>query len=408
MEPAYRPGLPRPSKFKLTLVALGFLIVASVLWYTHTIVSRLQEREKEIADLYAQSLEYLATSPSVDGDYSFVFDKIIRRSYFIDFPIILTDPENTPIHPLQNAYKNIEIDTTRPEEIQRAELTRIIAELDERNPPIKVTYADTVLLNLVHYGESPLVTRLRWLPYVEIAIAAVFIMIGYISFNYVKRTEQNHIWVGMARETAHQLGTPISSIMGWIELVRLQSGKDNPQVTETLKDMENDLLRLQKVADRFSKIGSRPDLKEENLVEVVQKVFDYFARRIPQTGKKVDLVLTDREPVTARINRELFEWVIENLTKNALDAIESGVGRISVTISQMPDAVNIDMTDTGKGIDVAFRKEVFRPGFSTKTRGWGLGLSLSRRIIESYHEGRLFLKESKPGAGATFRIQLRK
>ncbi len=400
-----RISLPQASKFKLALLFFGFLIVAAVLWYTHTIVRLLQDREKQIADLYAHSLEYLASARDVEGDYSFVFDEIIRKSYFIDFPIILTDPSNEPIRPLRNAYKNITIDSTLDEEGQRNQLKELVRLLDEQNPPILVAYRDTVLLNYVHYGESPLVTQLRWLPYIEISIAAIFILIGYISFSYVKKTEQNNIWVGMARETAHQLGTPISGIMGWIEMLKLQSG-GNERLAETVNDLETDLQRLQKIAERFSKIGSRPDLKEHDLVDLVKRVHSYFGRRIPNTGKKVRLILTNTAPVSARINAELFEWVIENLTKNALDAIETPDGTITVSISEHPKFITIDVTDTGKGIDAAHRKEVFRPGFSTKRRGWGLGLSLSKRIVETYHSGKLMLRESQAGIGTTFRIRL--
>jgi hypothetical protein len=237
---------------------------------------------------------------------------------------------------------------------------------------------------------------------------ALWILIGYISFSYIKRSEQSSIWVGMARETAHQLGTPISSMMGWVELLKHQTGSSDPKIIETLHDMDNDLQRLQKIASRFSRIGSKPDLKDENLVEVIEKVLQYFQRRIPQTGKKVQLSLEYKSPIIVQINSELFEWVIENLIKNGLDAIENGSGKITISLTERQKSVNIDVTDTGKGIDMTYRKEVFRPGFSTKKRGWGLGLSLSQRIIETYHSGKLTLKDSKPGTGTTFRIKLRK
>jgi signal transduction histidine kinase len=211
----------------------------------------------------------------------------------------------------------------------------------------------------------------------------------------------------MARETAHQLGTPISSMMGWIELLKDQSSNDLKS-RETLRDMENDLHRLQKIAGRFSKIGSKPDLNDEDLVEVIANVVEYFKRRIPQTGKKVHLVIESTSPVHARINRELFEWVVENLTKNALDAIDTDVGTIAYSISESDNYTFVDVSDTGKGIDLKYRNDVFRPGFSTKRRGWGLGLSLSKRIVESYHRGKLFLKESKPGYKTTFRIKVNK
>lgn len=407
MRPTLKSGSPQSGKFKIGLLVLAFFIVAGTLLYAHEIVQRLQERQKRVADLYAKSLEYLANAPNtMGGDYSFVFDEIIRA---IDFPIVLTDARNEPIPPLDgsyaNAIKNIELDTTISLEQQREVILDLVKGMDLQNTPIKVAYQDTIVLNYVHYGESDLVTQLRWLPYIEIGIAGLFILVGYISFSYIKRNEQSNIWVGMARETAHQLGTPISSMLGWVELLRSHV-QGNPRLTEIVRDMEGDTRRLEKIADRFSKIGSKPDLREENLAEVIGKVIAYFERRIPQTGKRVSLQLAQAEPLTARINRELFEWVLENLIKNSLDAIENGSGTITVSLGREADFIFIDVTDSGKGVEGIHKKDIFRPGFSTKSRGWGLGLSLSKRIVESYHKGKLVLKESKPGGGTTFRIML--
>ena len=211
----------------------------------------------------------------------------------------------------------------------------------------------------------------------------------------------------MAKETAHQLGTPLSSIMGWLERVREESG-DNQRIQDTVREMQSDVERLNKVTARFSKIGSRPDLREEDLSAVIADVIRYIGKRIPRSGKKVDLVIDTPGTFPALINRELFEWVIENLMKNALDAIVEPAGKISFAISRSGRRTTVDITDTGKGIDRKFHKEIFRPGYSTKQRGWGLGLSLSRRIIEEYHRGRLYVKQSAPGAGTTFRIRLTK
>lgn len=407
MRPTLKSGSPQSGKFKIGLLVLAFFLVAGTLLYTHEIVQRLQERQKRVADLYAKSLEYLANAPNtMSGDYSFVFDEIIRA---IDFPIVLTDARNEPIPPLDgsyiNAIKNIDLDTTMSLEQQRQVILDLVKGMDLQNTPIKVAYQDTIVLNHVHYGESDLVTQLRWLPYIEIGIAGLFILVGYISFSYIKRNEQSNIWVGMARETAHQLGTPISSMLGWVELLRTHV-QGNSRLTEIVQDMEGDTRRLEKIADRFSKIGSKPDLHEENLAEITGKVIAYFERRIPQTGKRVTLQLAQAEPLTARINRELFEWVLENLIKNSLDAIENGSGSITVSLGRESGIIFVDVTDSGKGVEGMHKKDIFRPGFSTKSRGWGLGLSLSKRIVESYHKGKLILKESKPGGGTTFRIML--
>lgn len=405
METTNRNPLPQSSELKVILLVLAFVIVAGTLWYTHSIVRDLEANQKHIANLYAKSFEYIGSGRTQSGDYSFVLEEIIHN---IDFPMILTDAVNEPLQPYAMNIRNITLDSALSVEAQRSYLKQLIAEMDESNPRIKVEAGDSLILDYVHYGESKLITRLRMLPYVEFAVVALFIFIGYVSFSYIKRSEQSSIWVGMARETAHQLGTPISSMMGWVELVRHQIGEMDPKIIETLRDMDNDLQRLQKIANRFSRIGSKPDLKDENLVELIEKVIHYFQRRIPQTGKRVQLSLEYKTPISAEINGELFEWVIENLIKNALDAIETGTGKVTIALSERQDYVYIDVSDTGKGIDATYRKEVFRPGFSTKKRGWGLGLSLSQRIIESYHRGKLVLRDSKPGMGTTFRIKLRR
>ncbi len=405
-------GSPQSGRYKVALLMFAFCIVAGTLWYTHSVVQRLEEKQKQVADLYARSLEHLAHAPTMGGDYSFVFDEIIRA---IDFPIILTDGQNNPVSPttdegtsvpsFASAFKNLDLDTTLSYEEQLALLKQHIEEMDSRNLPIRVAYQDTIVLNYLHYGESPLVTQLRWLPYVEISIIGLFILVGYISFSYIKKNEQSNIWVGMARETAHQLGTPLSSLMGWTELLK-QGNKE--KADEIVQDMENDLQRLQKIADRFSKIGSRPDLKNENIAGIVTRVVRYFERRIPQSGKQVQLVFDHPKDIAAPVNGELFEWVLENLVKNGLDAIEGGSGTITITLSESDGYAYLDVSDTGKGIDMMHKQDIFRPGFSTKTRGWGLGLSLSKRIIESYHGGNLILKQTVSGTGTTFRIRLKK
>jgi signal transduction histidine kinase len=358
-------------------------------------------REKHTAHLYAESLQYLASDESTSQDYSFIFDDVLGS---IDFPMILTDSHNEPLQPYSRSIRNINLDTTMSLVRQREYLVGLIKEMDKENRPIKVSLG-SVVLNYVHYGESGMVTQLRVVPYVEFGIAALFILISYIAFSYLKRSEQSNIWVGMARETAHQLGTPLSSLMGWMEILR--SDMDAERKNEIIGDMEQDIGRLNKVAMRFSKIGSLPELHKMRASDIVENVFAYFGKRIPQTGKKVDLVLTGDRTLCAMFNAELFEWVLENLIKNALDAIEGKNGEIVVNISRNEQYLAIDVGDTGKGIDMKFRRDIFRPGYSTKKRGWGLGLSLARRIIESYHEGQIYLKDSKPGKGSTFRIRLK-
>lgn len=394
-------------KIKIAIIVTGVLIAIVVLIYTQTLAQKTQKRERDIAALYAKSLEYLANDENSSGEYGFIFDQIIPQ---IDFPIIATDKEQKEII----LTKNVEYDTT----LSKLEINEILfrkaKEMDEINSPIVVSYKDSVILNYVHYGQSDLVTELKLLPVFEVIIAGIFVFLGYIGFSYIKKNEQSNIWVGLSRETAHQLGTPLSSLLGWTEMLR----NIEPQ-TEDLKEVtheiSNDLEKLSKIAGRFSKIGSQPKLESENVSTVIKKVSDYFEKRIPSLvaadgtiSKKVLIKINSSGNSEAKINKDLFEWVIENLLKNALDAMEKAHGEVVFNIADNGQDLMIDVTDNGKGIDAKYKKDVFRPGYSTKTRGWGLGLSLSKRIIEDYHKGKLILTDSNPGKGTSFRIKLLK
>ncbi len=383
------------SRFALVLLVLASLVVVGVLIYSQRITNELLARERRTVDLYAKAYEYMTSERSSSGDLSFMFTEIVQT---VDFPVILSDSLN------KGTYSRNLDDSLLTEEAREALWDQTIASMDKTNKPIPITWKGRVL-SYVHYGESRLVEELRWLPYVELALAAVFILVAYIGYSYLKRNEQSNIWVGMSKETAHQLGTPLSSLMAWVDRLK-EHARGNPDLEETVSEIDRDVERLNKVTARFSKIGSTPSLKEENLNEVIQGVITYIAKRVPKS-RTVDLRIESGQEVHATINRELFEWVIENLMKNALDAMEGPTGSISFALQQQGKRTIIDVTDTGKGIDQKFQKEVFRPGFSTKKRGWGLGLSLARRIIENYHKGRLYVKQSSPGKGTTFRIRLR-
>jgi K+-sensing histidine kinase KdpD len=396
-----RSSNPSSITLKAGLLAIAVLIAAGTLIYTQSIVKQLIEREARTAHLYASSLEYLASDQSSSQDYSFIFDDVLSS---IDFPMILTDSSNAPLLPYERNVRNIHLDTTLSTREQRDYLLNLMKKMDAEYPPIKVTLGK-IILSKVHYGESSLVTQLRYVPFVEFIIAGLFILIGCVAFSYIKRSEQSNIWVGMARETAHQLGTPLSSLIGWVEIMKTDI--DTQGRAEVVADIEQDIKRLNKVAMRFSKIGSLPELRNANVAEAIEKVLSYFSKRIPQTGKKISLTFTGDKSLRAKFNSELFEWVLENMIKNSLDAIEDKDGRININLSRENGFVAVDVSDTGKGIDMKFRRDVFRPGYSTKKRGWGLGLSLAKRIVESYHDGDIFLKESKIGKGSTFRIRLK-
>ena len=390
---------------KVALVVAGVLIALAVLFYTQVLAKKIEKRERDIAALYAKSMEYLANDENSSGEYGFIFDQIIPQ---IDFPIIATDRERREII----LTKNVEYDSTLTTEEATAILLDKAREMAEINPPIVVSYKDSIILNYVHYGQSDLVTELKMLPVFEVVIATFFILLGYIGFSYIKRTEQSNIWVGLSRETAHQLGTPLTSLLGWAEMLR-NTQPQTQELQEITNEISNDLEKLNKIAGRFSKIGSQPKLDRENVAGVIEKVAAYFEKRIPtlvsadgKVTKKVIVDIKSTGDVNAAINRDLFEWVIENLMKNSIDAMERKDGKILFNISGANGEVNIDVSDNGKGIDPKFRKDVFRPGYSTKIRGWGLGLSLSKRIIEDYHRGKLLLIETAPGKGTKFRIKL--
>jgi len=361
------------NNFRILLLIAASALVIGLLVFSQRVTEQLLDKQREVVDLYAKSYEYIASDQSGSGDFTFVFDEVIRT---IDFPIILTDPNNNPIY-----WDNIKVDTLKLTADEEAAFFKsTLAEMDEQNRPIRIALNDTIVLNYVHFGESELIRLLRWLPFIEIGLAAIFVFIAYIGFSYIKRSEQSNIWVGMAKETAHQLGTPLSSIMGWMELVKANAAS-NPKLVENIQEMANDIERLNKVTARFSKIGSTPNLKEENLSEVISGVISYISKRLPKSGKTVDIRIETPGEFRALINRELFEWVVENLMKNALDAMEGTNGRISFALSQMEHRTTIDITDTGKGIDPKLHKEIFRPGYSTKKARIGIGT----KSLETYH-----------------------
>jgi hypothetical protein len=397
-------GGPASINIKIILLLSAALIAAGTLYYTQYLVEKLQENESQIVEFYARGIEYVANSTSPDADITFLFENIIKP---IDFPLIITDRDDNINMDDPSGRKNVEIDSTLSRGEQMKFLREKIKEMDAIHEPLSVIYADTIVLQKIHYGESKIISQLRFYPYAQITIAALFIIIGYIGFSSIKRSEQGNIWVGMAKETAHQFGTPISSLMGWLEMLKL-SYKDPDKVLDVADEIENDVEKLNKITYRFSKIGATPEIKEKNVFDEIKKVTEYFQRRLPQTGKTVELTINGDDKVTAGINSELFGWVIENLVKNALDAIEGKSGEIRIHVKDCHSRVEVEVKDTGKGIDMRRRKDVFRPGYSTKRRGWGLGLSLSKRIIEVYHKGKIFVKSSAPGEGTVFKIVLKK
>ncbi len=396
---------PTTMNLKSILIVIGVAIAFGTLFYTQDIVNKLQERERQIVQLYANSLEYATSSDNISSDFTFIFENIIRR---IDFPMIITDGNDNIISTQEGrGYKNIPIDKKISEAKLESFLKEKLSELKETHQSINVKTPDGITIQKIYFGDSETVKKLKYYPYFQILFAILFITIAYFSFSYIKKSEQSNIWVGMAKETAHQLGTPISSLLGWMEILKMNH--NNPaKVLDSIDEINNDLARLNKITKRFSKIGSKPDLIYDSPIESIERVIKYFERRLPQLGKNVEIKVEGDKRIKAKLNPELFEWVIENLIKNALDAIENKDGKINFFVFDNKRSLEIEVSDNGKGIEHNKRKEIFRPGYSTKRRGWGLGLSLSKRIIENYHKGKIYVKNSAINEGTTFKIILRK
>ena len=343
------------------------------------------EEKKGVQEL-AEGIKTLYTAPP-SQDLSFILSFIAQNT---TIPLIRAHAGDTILD-----FKNL--DTSRITHVQPF-LQQKLADFKKLHPPMIVDYGTGK--EYIYYGESYLLTQLRYFPYVQMTIIFLFLAVVLIALGAAHRSIQNQVWVGLSKETAHQLGTPLSSIAGWLELL-----KDHEPNGEAVREMEKDLARLQLVADRFSKVGSTPKLEMENLVVRLRAMVEYMQKRAPN---KVAITLaTNEDDIPIALSGPLFDWVVENLIRNALDAMD-GKGSIKVQVHNMPTQVTIDITDTGKGIARHQVRKVFNPGFTTKKRGWGLGLSLAKRIVDRYHRGSLFVKQSEVGRGTTFRIILRR
>jgi len=386
--------------FKGLLFVIALLIIVAQVWYAQSIVKQLREDQRKVVEMSASLYSSVAESDST-ADYNILLDKVIRR---INIPVILTSADGEP-----QAYKIEGISDTAPFLPETVEKLKDIMEaMEKENPPIPIMYEPTeTVLNYLYYGDSEMITRMNWLPFIEISMVGLFILLGFVGFNSIRRSEQRFIWVGMAKETAHQLGTPISSLIGWIEM--LKQSKPPGKTGDVIKEMDSDASRLIKVAQRFSQIGTDSEFANQDIVLVLKDIAQYFRKRLPQLGKSVTIYEEYPEEAVCQINRDLFEWAVENLVKNGLDAIENGTGDITVKLERQSDGkwYVIDISDTGKGMTKQQQKQIFKPGFSTKMRGWGLGLNLAKRIIEDYHKGRLLLKSTKLNEGTTMRIMLK-
>lgn len=375
-----------------TLVAIIAILIASgTIVYSRYLANKIAIEEKQKVEEWVEAGKFLIGA-SNEADTRLPF--LIIQNNENDVPIIETDEKDSII-------QFINLDSIKVAN-DRSYLTNKLKSFKSKNEPIVWTSpTDSTQQNLYYYGESRLLTEVRYYPIVQLIIVGLFIIITLLALRSSYRSVQNQVWAGMAKETAHQLGTPVSSLQGWVEML-----KQNPDNSKIVSELEKDVNRLQLVSDRFGKIGSSPQLEKHDIISQVTTMMDYMKKRAP--GKVSFSINTGNEKeIFASISPPLFDWVIENLLKNSLDAME-GTGEIKINIENLPDKVNIDLKDTGKGIPLAMQQKVFKPGFTTKKRGWGLGLSLSKRIIEQYHKGEIFVKNSEPGKGTTFRIVLKK
>lgn len=373
---------------KWLVVAVSIVIGTGSIWYTNGLVEELRERERRQIGLLSSALEYAATTME---NLTFINQEIIQQNYSI--PIIMVDASGNP-----TGFRNISFDKNSTALDSVATLERELTEMRAEYEPILLPEADIQ----VYYRNSELLLNLKYYPYVQLAVIIIFGVLAYTLFNQSKIAEQNRVWAGLTKETAHQLGTPIASLMAWIDYLRHSPVWEENK--EIITEMDKDVVKLRMVTERFSSIGSKPVIQSENLYEVIEETLNYLRPRI---STKVELnIHADSKDLDAMMNKPLFEWVIENICKNAVDAMR-GKGRIDITVIQDSDKfVVVDITDIGKGMEKRMYKRVFNPGFTTRQRGWGLGLTLAKRIIEGYHGGRIFVKHSELGKGTTFRIIL--
>ncbi len=377
----------RIRQVKIVLVIVAIVIAVVSLLVSHYLVRDLQREERNKMKTWAEALQALNNADETT-DLTLVLNVIQSNN---TIPVIVLPSDGTVTD-----CRNIDVKGRDSAEY----VAKYGQQLYKAGDYIKIEYGDSTDYQLVCYDESTMLKRLTQWPYVQLGIVMIFVVVAIFALLSSKKAEQNKVWVGLSKETAHQLGTPISSLMAWVEIL-----KENYPQDDLIPEMDKDVKRLERIAERFSKIGSLPEPVDSSMNEVLEHVTDYMDRR---TSKKVEMVreVPDHD-VRVRMNASLFEWVIENLCKNAVDAME-GSGRIVLTLTEEPGKVVIEVADNGKGIRKKDINNVFTPGFTTKKRGWGLGLSLAKRIVEEYHKGRIYVKQSEVGVGTTFRIEMRK
>lgn len=378
----------RKQRWKLFLLIAAILIGISSLFYTNKLAGELAGEERKRVELWAEAIKHISDINTEAGDISFAVSVLTNNT---TVPMILFDGKTVV------SFRNL--DSLRA--LNEPDYLKIqMGLMRQEHEPLEISFGDNQK-NYIYYKDSYLLTQLKLYPFIQLGVIGIFLFVSYFAFSSSRKAEQNQVWVGMAKETAHQLGTPLSSLMAWLEYL-----KTKPDPDKHLVEIEKDLVRLNTITERFSKIGSAPALQKESLTAVLQNSINYIKTR---TSSKVVFELKNQQnyDVEAPLNVPLFEWVLENVFKNAIDAM-SGQGSITVKITDQHQFAYIDITDSGKGIPKSKYKTVFKPGYTSKSRGWGLGLSLSKRIVQEYHMGQIFVKSSEVNKGTTFRIVLRK
>ncbi len=390
-------------QIKLILIVVASIIVFLVMLFTNQLVNELNQRERESIELFADVYRRYTSPNTNPEDLDFLVSKL---SNLIKFPMIMTDENDNPIYPFESYTLNINFEPNWTTEQKRQHLKKLIQKIKANYQPIIIHNENGEVFAKFFYSHSTLIDRLKYFPYIEFIIAFVFLLFAYLAFKNIKKSEESKLWVGMAKEAAHQLGTPLSSLLAWLEIL---SSKEIPPIppSEIIEEMKQDLQRLQIISERFSKIGSPTERKRTNLVELLDNVINYFSRRIPHLGKKIEIVKNFPSSIIfADINPTLFSWAIENLLKNAFEAIDNKEGKVVISINQTKKRILILISDNGRGMTAKQKRSAFLPGFTTKTRGWGIGLTFCKRIIEDYHKSKIYIKETSIGKGTTFAIEL--
>ena len=391
----------KKQKWKFALIGFAVIIGISSLFVTNTLVKELKTEERKKIELWAQATKHLV-SLTGEGDYSLAIKVISENN---NIPVILVDACDSILENrnFQNFTKTdsffINLGIITPQIIDNKFLRSELNEIKEGgDEPIEINIIGDK--QWIYYKDSALLYRLRYYPIYQLGFIGLFMFIAYFMFSASRRSEQNKVWAGMAKETAHQIGTPLSSLMAWTELLKEKEGTE-----QMVAEMEKDIKRLETITERFSKIGSKSELQKRDIVNLVSQSIEYLKARMP-VNTEFDIQVPGKE-IIIPLNSVLFEWVIENLVTNAVDAMK-GKGKISVSITEEENKIVINISDTGDGIDRSIIKNIFKPGVTSKKRGWGLGLSLSKRIIEEYHKGSIFVMKSEKGKGTTFSIRLPK